>query len=50
MEVETDEEVEEIVGKEVIQDVLREVKVPQVIALYPYTGQGLAVEKGEVSA
>jgi len=48
MEVETDEEVEEVVEKEVVKDVIKEVKVSQVVMLYPYSGQGLAVEKGEV--
>ena len=47
-EVETDEEVEEIVEKEVIKDVVQEIKVPQVKALYPFTGQGLKMAKGEV--
>lgn len=48
MEVETDEEVEEVVEKEVVKDIIKEVKVSQVTVLYPYSGQGLAVRKGEV--
>ena len=35
--------------KEVIKDVVQEVKVPQVKALHPFTGQGLKMAKGEVS-
>ena len=46
--METDEEVEEIVEKEVIKDVVQEIKVPQVKALHPFTGQGLKMAKGEV--
>ena len=46
--METDEEVEEIVEKEVIKDVVQEIRVPQVKALYPFTGQGLKMAKGEV--
>ena len=44
----TDEWVEELVEKEVIQDVVEEIRIPQVMALYPFTGQdGFAVGKGE---
>ena len=46
--METDEEVEEIVEKEVMKDVVQEIKVPQVKALHPFTGQGLKMAKGEV--
>ena len=46
--METDEEVEEVVEKEVVQDVVREIKVPQVKALHPFSGQGLKMAKGEV--
>ena len=31
-----------------IKDVVQEIKVPQVKALYPFTGQGLKMAKGEV--
>lgn len=34
--------------KEVTKDVVQEVKVPQVKALHPFTGQGLKMAKGEV--
>ena len=46
--METDEEVEEIVEKEVVKDVVHEIKVPQVKALHPFSGQGLKMAKGEV--
>ena len=46
--METDEEVEEIVEKEVVRDVVQEIKVPQVKALHPFSGQGLKMAKGEV--
>ena len=34
--------------KEVIKDVVQEIRVPQVKALYPFAGQGLKMAKGEV--
>ena len=49
-EVETDEEVEEVVQKEVVKDVVQEMRVPQVRALHPFSGQGLKMTRGEVSA
>ncbi|KAK7105089.1 spectrin beta chain, non-erythrocytic 5-like isoform X3 [Littorina saxatilis] len=41
-------EVEEVVEKEVLQDVVESRKIPQVKAMYAYKGQGLKVDKGEV--
>ena len=41
-------EVEEIVEKEVLKDVVETRKIPQVKAMYAYKGQGMKVEKGEV--
>jgi len=43
-------EIEEVVEREVIQDVVETRKVPQVKAMYPYKGQGLKIDKGEVSS
>ena len=34
--------------KEVVKDVVQEIKVPQVKALHPFSGQGLKMAKGEV--
>ena len=34
--------------KEVVKDVVQEIKVPQVKALHPFSGQGLKMTKGEV--
>lgn len=42
-------EEEELQPKEVEREVTVEVKVPQVKTLYPYKGQGMGFEKGEVS-
>ena len=42
-------EVEEVVEREVFQDVVETRKIPQVKAMYAYKGQGMKVEKGEVS-
>ncbi len=42
-------EEEELQPKEVEREVVVEVKVPQVKTLYPYKGQGMGFEKGEVS-
>jgi spectrin beta len=42
-------EVEEVVEKEVMQDVMETRKIPQVKASYAYKGQGMKVDKGEVS-
>ena len=40
---------EEVVQeREVEEDVIQEVRVPQVRALYRYKGQGMGIEKGEV--
>ena len=49
-EVETPIEVEvvELVEREVMKDEVVEKRVPQVKALYPYKGQGLQIDKGEV--
>ena len=49
VEVPREVEVEEIVEREMMQDVVETRKIPQVRAMYPYKGQGMAVEKGEVS-
>ena len=49
VDVETEEEYEETVEREMIKDVVQEVTVAQVKALYPYTGQGITMKKGEVS-
>ncbi|KAK3093776.1 hypothetical protein FSP39_020076, partial [Pinctada imbricata] len=49
VEVPHEVEVEEIREREVIQDVVETRKIPQVKAMYPYKGQGMKVEKGEVS-
>ena len=49
MEVPHEVEVEEVREREVIQDVVETRKIPQVKAMYPYKGQGMKVEKGEVS-
>jgi len=46
VEVEYEEEVTE--DREVEEDVVQEIRVPQVKALYKYKGQGLGIEKGEV--
>ncbi|CAL1542371.1 unnamed protein product [Lymnaea stagnalis] len=48
IEVPREVEVEEIVEREVLQDVVETRKIPQVKAMYPYNGQGLTMEKGEV--
>ncbi|BFZ07506.1 hypothetical protein BsWGS_10543 [Bradybaena similaris] len=48
VEVPREIEVEEIVEKEILQDVTETRKIPQVKALYTYKGQGIVVEKGEV--
>jgi len=42
-------EVEEVREREVLQDVVETRKIPQVRAMYPYRGQGMSVDKGEVS-
>lgn len=42
-------EEEEIQVKEVEKEVVTEVTVPQVKSLYRYKGQGMGIEKGEVS-
>lgn len=49
VEVPKEIEVEEIVEREVLQDVMETRKIPQVKALYAYKGQGMSVDKGEVS-
>ena len=42
-------EVEEVQDREVMQDVVETRKITQVRASYQYRGQGLTIEKGEVS-
>lgn len=49
IEVPHEVEVEEIREREVMQDVVETRKIPQVKAMYTYKGQGMKVEKGEVS-
>ena len=49
IEVPCEVEVEEVVEREVIKEVMEERRVPQVRALYPYKGQDMKVNKGEVS-
>ena len=46
MEVEYEEEM--IQEREIEEEVVQDVKVPQVKALYRYKGQGMGIEKGEV--
>ena len=48
-EIPQEVEVEEEVEREVMQDVIETRKIPQVKASHAYTGQGMKVEKGEVS-
>ena len=40
---------EELVWQEVMKEEVVERSLPQVKGMYPYTGQGLQMEKGEVS-
>ena len=47
IEVPKEIEVEEIQQKEVVKDVTEDKKVPQVMMLYKYEGQGIAVAKKE---
>lgn len=49
MDVPQEIEVEETVEKEVMKDVMETKQVPQVKAMYAYKGQGMKVDKGEVS-
>ncbi|XP_012946429.2 spectrin alpha chain, non-erythrocytic 1 [Aplysia californica] len=48
VEVPRQVEVEEVVEREMLQDVVETRKIPQVKAMYPYKGQGMKVDKGEV--
>ena len=48
VEVETDTEDEELVEREVEKRVIKEFKVPQVVAKHDYDGEGLSMKKGEV--
>lgn len=43
-----DEWVEEIVEKEVVKEIVEDRKIPQVRAMYNFSGQDIEVEKGEV--
>ena len=43
-------EVEEVQERPVVKEELIEKAIPQVKAMYRYQGQGMAVEKGEVTA
>ncbi|XP_040070142.1 spectrin beta chain, non-erythrocytic 1 [Ixodes scapularis] len=46
--VPSEEWVEEVVEKEALQTLVEEKQVPQVRALYPFSGQNMQVHKGEV--
>ncbi len=50
IEVETDTEEEEMIEKEVEKKIIKEFKVPQVVAKHAYDGEGLSMKKGEVRA
>ena len=43
-------EVEEVQERPVVKEEVIEKAIPQVKAMYPYKGQGMAVDKGEVMA
>jgi spectrin beta len=43
-------EVEEVQERPVVKEETVEKTIPQVKALYPYKGQGINIDKGEVSA
>lgn len=43
-----EEWVEEVVQREMLKEVTEEKKVPQVRALYPFSGQGIEIQRGEV--
>lgn len=49
VEVPQEVEVDEVVAMEVMQDVIETRTVPQVKVSHAYTGQGMKVEKGDVS-
>lgn len=49
VEVPHEIEAEEVREREVMQDVVETRKIPQVKAMYAYKGQGMKIEKGEVS-
>lgn len=49
IEVPKEIEVEEIVERDSFEDVMETRKIPQVKAMYAYRGQGMKVDKGEVS-
>ncbi|XP_065309042.1 spectrin beta chain-like isoform X2 [Dermacentor albipictus] len=46
--VPVEEWVDEVVEKEAMQTVVEERKVPQVKALYPFSGQNMNIQKGEI--
>ena len=39
---------EEVIEKEAVKDVVKEVKIPQAKALYPFSGSGITINKDEV--
>ena len=41
-------EVEKLIEKEILQDVVETRRIPQVKAMYVYKGQGMKIDKGEV--
>ena len=41
---------EEIIEKETVKDVVKEVKIPQARVLYPFTGSGITINKDEVNS
>lgn len=43
----TEEFVDEVVEKEVLRDVVDERKIPQVRTLYPFSGHGMEIQRGE---
>ena len=49
IEVPTEIEVEEIVEREVVKEEVVERHIPQAKAMYVYKGQGMKIDKGEVS-
>ena len=49
VEVPYEYEVEELVEREALREEIVERQLPQVRAMYPYKGQGMKVDKNEVS-
>lgn len=42
-------ETEELVEREVVKETVEEKLVPQIKGMYPYSGHGMKMDKGEVS-